>query len=102
MKAKKQKENPYWDATTKRFKAGNPGKPKGAVSHRTRFLMTVLDCWGETQNQILRKMMSKPNAQFLRALDRIIRVYGISAKVREQELQEIPPLVVHIEGQEAK
>ncbi|GEM_PF-5015783 len=102
MKMNNTKENPYWDSETKRFKPGNPGKPKGAVSYRTRFLMTMLDCWGERQNQILRKMMTKPDAQFLRALDRIIRVYGISSKAQEAHAQELPPYIIHIESEGVK
>ena len=84
-----------------KFRPKNPGKPHGAVSYRTRFLMSVLNCWGEAQERLLRRMLAKPDTRFLKAMDRVIQVYGIGMKAHDESATEMPPLIIQIEGESA-
>ena len=75
----KETNDVYKDASGK-FKPGNPGKPEGAIAHRNRFLMSVLNCWGDQQENHLKTLMSMPSRLFLEAMDRVIKVYEAGGK----------------------
>lgn len=91
------KVDQYQDANGK-FKKGNPGKPEGAVSPKTRFVNLVASVWGEKEAEVFRKFFKKPDINFLMAMDRITEVMNIDKSGTGSALG-LPPFQVFLEGE---
>lgn len=83
------------------FKIGNPGRPKGCVNHRTRFINLMMETFGPDEQKKFKEFFKQSNYKFLSALDRIVTVAGISGK-QAIDPEALPPFQIIIEGENDK
>lgn len=83
-----------------RFKAGNPGKPEGAISARTRLQNLLMSAFGPKEAKVFTLFFKKANGNYLRALDRLIELMNSKGGTGDGGPLGLPPFQVLLEGME--
>ena len=85
------------------FKAGNPGRPKGAKNHSTRVREALLACVGRQALRRFKQRLNKSSnpKEYEKALDQVITLLGPSRPLVEVDNSKHTHFTVVLDGQPA-
>lgn len=86
----------YHDSNNK-FKPGNPGKPVGAISARTKLQNLLMSAFGPKEVKVFAEFFKKADGNYLQALDRLIEAINGGKDLSALGAEGLPPLILNIE-----
>lgn len=98
MKIPKKKIREKWRKEDGTFGPGNPGKPEGAISHKTKFINRILNSFGEKEFKFFQDQL-RSKRDWKCAMDRLIRVAEIQGVFdNDGSAEQMPQMRIIIEG----
>lgn len=82
MDEKIVKNRIYTQEGTGKFRPGNPGKPKGAISHEQRIRTEILGCWNSKSRKILKWKLKNPET-FMEAV-RVLLALMVKSETKNE------------------